>query len=686
MKAKEWNTVSPNTSTTGLYTAGRTNIDRAPSINPSPKKRRTARKASHKCAFLCLAVIMLTPLGAAAEWTLTSPDTQIQAVLDLDEQGRPGFMLLREGVPVLGRSPLGVQFEHTDFRWQLTAAGKPRLSNVSDSYRLWTGKQKQVNYNAREMSLTLENTDGHAMAIVMRLSNDGLAYRYEFPGKSEEVYRVVEEASGFQFLPGTRAWLQPKANARTGWSQTNPSYEEDYLQDIPAGTPSPTLSGWVYPALFRKGNTWILVSETGMDGRYAATNLAQQSKDGLYRVRFPQPPEVTKEGGLLPESTLPFNSPWRLMVVGSLSTIVESTLGTDLAEPSGRDNWGFVEPGISAWSWAILKDDFTVYPVQKDFVDYAAYMNWPYVLVDADWDQKIGHKKIGELAAYAAGKGVTLLLWYNSSGDWNETVYSPKSRLLTRESRRAEFKRLQAMGIGGVKVDFFAGDGRSVIRYYLDILEDAADFGLVVNTHGSTLPRGMHRTYPNYLTSEAVKGFEFLTFDQANTDKEAAQSAMVPFTRNVFDPMDFTPMVLGEIPERERRTSNGFQLALPVLFTSGIQHLVTTPDQMQPMPGFVKDYLRELPAQWDETRFIDGFPGKFAVIARRAGNRWYLAGINSSPELLMFDFDLGFTGASAGQLITDGPDWRQPAIREFPINEAEVRLSHGTGFVMIVEP
>ena len=277
-------------------------------------------------------------------------------------------------------------------------------------------------------------------------------------------------------------------------------------------------------------------------------------------------------------------------------------------------------------------------------------------------------------------------LWYNSSGEWNETVYTPKSRLLTRESRRTEFKRLQKMGIKGVKVDFFAGDGMSVIRYYLDILEDAADFGLVVNTHGSTLPRGMHRTYPNYLTSEAVKGFEFLTFEQANTDREATHSAMVPFTRNVFDPMDFTPMVLGEIPDRERKTSNGFQLALPVLFTSGIQHLVTTPEQMAPMREFVKDYLRELPAQWDDSRLVEGFPGKYAVIARRAGKRWYVAGINAKPETLELEFDLAFTGASTGQLITDGANWREPATREITIDKAAVTLPHGTGFVMILEP
>jgi len=634
----------------------------------------------------CLLFFLGLPLQTEARWELQSPDGNLNVVVELGERGQAQFQLLRLGQKVILPSPLGIRFLHTHFESGLLVSGKPEFSTVSDRYSLWTGKQTEISYDARQLDILLKNADGHTMVIRLRLSDDGLAYRYLFPGPSRETWIVSGENSGVHFFPGTRAWLQPKANAQTGWSNTNPSYEEDYLQDIPVGTPSPTESGWIYPALFHYQDHWILVSETGMDGRYSGTNLAQNSENGLYSVRFPQAAEVTTGGKLMPESTLPFHTPWRLVLAGDLATIAESTLGTDLAEPSRLTDTGFIRPGISAWSWGLLKDDFTIYPVQKEFVDYAADMNWPYVLVDADWDQKIGYEKIAELAQYAAGKGVSLLLWYNSSGDWNETVYSPKSKLLTRESRRTEFKRLRDMGIRGVKVDFFAGDGVSVIRYYMDILEDAADFGLVVNTHGSTLPRGLQRTYPNYLTSEAIKGLEFMTFEQANTDREARHSAMLPFTRNVFDPMDFTPMVLGDIPDRERKTSNGFQLALPVVFVSGIQHLVTTPAQMEQMPEFVKDYLRQIPARWEETRFIEGFPGRYLVIARRAGQRWFVAGINAEPEARRFELDLGFSGASKGQLIADGANWREPAQTEFTIDKAEVTLPHGTGFVMILEP
>lgn len=631
-------------------------------------------------------LFLFLPLQAESSWQLDSPGDHLSVHIELDDKGQLLYQLRHQGENVIEPSPMGIRFARTGFENGLSEAGPAEASLVSDEYEMWTGKQSKIRYRANELVISLVNMDSHRMRLRLRLSDDGLAYRYEFPETTAETWTVSKETSGVHFFPGTRAWLQPKANAQTGWSNTNPSYEEDYLQNIPVGTPSPTESGWIYPALFQYGEHWILLSETGMDGRYSGTNLAQHSKNGLYRVSFPQPTEVTTGGKLMPESMLPFHSPWRLVLAGDLATIANSTLGTDLAEPSRLADTGFIHPGISAWSWGLLKDNFTIYPVQKDFVDYAADMNWPYVLVDADWDQKIGYEKIAELAQYAAGKGVSLLLWYNSSGDWNATVYSPKSKLLTKESRRAEFARLQAMGIAGVKVDFFAGDGMSVIRYYMDILEDAADFGLVVNTHGSTLPRGLQRTYPNYLTSEAIKGLEFMTFEQVNTDREATHSAMLPFTRNVFDPMDFTPMVLGDIPDRERKTSNGFQLALPVLFVSGIQHLVTTPEQMAEMPEFVKEYLGNIPARWDESRFVDGYPGRFAVIARRAGDRWYVAGINAEPEARKFKFDLGFTGAARGSLISDGANWRKPALSEFNVDKAEVTLPHGTGFVMILEP
>jgi hypothetical protein len=310
-------------------------------------------------------------------------------------------------------------------------------------------------------------------------------------------------------------------------------------------------------------------------------------------------------------------------------------------------------------------------------------MHWDYTLVDADWDRKIGYEKLGELARYAASKNIGLLAWYNSSGDWNTSPYSPKSRLLTHEQRVAEFARLAKMGVKGVKIDFFGGDGRSMIAYYIDILRDAAAAGLLVNFHGATLPRGWARTYPNLMTTEAVRGLEYTTFTQEGQDAVLRHAAMLPFARNLFDPMDFTPMVFGDIPKIRRVTRNGFELAESVLFLSGIQHFAETPEGMAGAPVYVKSFLRELPRSWDAVKFVAGYPGRHAVIARKSGDAWYVAGINADDSDLTLDLDLGFLAGREGQLIGDGAGEREFTQTVVRGGKQQVTIKAHGGFVAV---
>ncbi len=651
---------------------------RQPALRRQPAAKRASRWPG------VLAVLFIGGAAASAgPVEIASPDGKLAVRIDIDDDGLAGYRLFRDGAALIRRSPIGLRTAGADFRRDLAIVSLSDPGIVDGRYRLWTGKRRDVRFEATERTLTLRTRAGDRLDIRVRMFDDGLAWRYELPGDPGEIGIVEDEYSGVHFFPETRAWLQPKAEARSGWSKVNPSYEEDYLQAIPVGVPAPGDAGWVFPALFRYGNSWMVVTEAGMDGHWPGSSLARNSKDGLYRLQFPQAPEVVFDGARLPRGPLPLCSPWRILVVGDLETIVDSTLGTDLAVPGRLEDTDFIEPGIAAWSWGVLKDDSVTHPVQKEFIDYAARMNWPYVLVDVNWDDTIGHDRISELADHGRDRGVGLFLWYNSSGDWNETEYTPKGKLLRREDRRREFATLQGMGIRGVKVDFFPGDGASVFRYYMDILEDAADHELMVNFHGSTLPRGLHRTYPNLVSSEAVKGFEFVTFEQANADREATHVAMLPFTRNLFDPMDFTPTVLGDIPNIERRTTNAFQLALPVLLWSGVQHIVTTPGQMAGVPGFAQDYLRSLPVSWDESRFIGGEPGQFVVIARRAGDRWYVAGVNAN-ESRRLEMDLAFAGRSSGTMITDaGRSMRELEQTDIAPGPLALELAPGAGFVAV---
>jgi alpha-glucosidase len=635
----------------------------------------------------CAAVWLCSSCVLASPQTVASPDGRIGVSVRLTPQHVPVYAVTRDGKEVLRDSSLGLQVEGADLARSLTGPSASKMQRVTDHYEMAVGKRHSIDYVANERRFSFRDRQHHTLDVIFRVSNDGVAFRYVVADRGLKHKKFVAETTSFAFVPGTRAWMQPIAVAQTGWKNTNPSYEEHYQMDVPVGTASPSPAGWVFPALFRSGDTWVALTEAGIDGNFHASRLQPASPDGEYRIGTPMAAEVFTGGGLLAETDGDLVSPWRIIALGSLATVTESTLGTDLAAPARPFDKSLVQPGHASWSWALLKDDFTVYDVQKRFIDYAADMHWDYTLIDADWDRKIGYEKVKELADYAATKHVGLLLWYNSSGAWNQTEYSPKSKLLTHEQRVAEFARLRAMGIKGVKIDFFGGDGRSMIAYYTGILEDAAANGLLVNFHGATLPRGWERTWPNLMTMEAVRGLEFTTFGQEDQDAVARHAAMLPFTRNLFDPMDFTPMVFGDIPNIHRATKNGFELAESVLFLSGIQHFAETPDGMATVPDYVKNFLRELPRSWDDVRFIDGIPGRYVVIARRAGNAWYVAGINADGENRTVTLDLPFVEGRRGMLITDGADDikdRSFNRREIGSKASVIMTSHG-GFVAVFQ-
>ena len=594
------------------------------------------------------------PLPNAA--ALQSPDGRLAVEFKFNADRAPVYVIRQGGKIVLPESHLGLIRDDADFSRGLVLAATSPVEPVEDRYELLTAKRRVNTYRANRQVFHLVTADGKKLDVIFQVSNDGVAFRYFFPETSAEVRSLKEEVSSFHFSPGTKAWLQPMAVAKSGWAKANPSYEEYYEKEIAVGTPSTLGAGWVYPALFKSGDTWLLVSEGSLSRNYCATRLRSESPDGEYSVGFPDARETIRGLPVNPSSALPWLMPWRLIAIGNLKTIAESTLGTDLAEKPLVPADQSIKPGKASWSWPQLGDKQTTYDVQKRFVDFAADMGWAYCLVDALWDKQIGYEKIKELADYARTKNVGLILWYNSNGNWNEAPQTPRDALTTHDKRVQEFDRLKAMGIVGLKIDFFGGDGQPMIDYYLDLLADAAPYGFLMNFHGATLPRGWQRTYPHLMTMEAIKGFEFITFEQQNADEEPAHAATIPFTRNAFDPMDFTPVCLEKIGKTKLRTTAAFELALSVIFTSGVQHYVDVPEGMVKMPAYVKAFMRHVPSIWDDTKFIDGYPGKFAVFARRGDGRWFVAGINGESVEKTLTLDLAaLVGAKGtGIMITDG--------------------------------
>jgi hypothetical protein len=639
--------------------------------------------------FACLFIATGDRLQAQPVARLQSPDRSIALQVSLSASGEITYSIQKAGVNIIEPSALGVLMQGHDLTHGMKLVSTSKPEHITDSYQTNNAKKSIIIYQANQLVLSFVNEEGKKMELIFRLSNDGAAFRYSFPWiKSNET--ILKELSAFSFDKNARAWLQPMDEAKTGFEHCHPSYEEHYLQNIAVGTPSPLKSGWVYPALFKTNDTWVLITEAALDGTYCGTRLVNDSASAVYSIGFADPREVFTGRGYLPQNNKPWLSPWRIITIGSLKTIAESTLGTDLAPAAVLKDASFVKPGKASWSWINSKDDNITFDEQKKYIDFAAAMHWQYCLIDADWDTKIGYDKVGELSAYAKQKNVGLLLWYNSAGDWNTIKYHPKDVLLTKEGREKEFSRLQAMGIKGVKIDFFGGDGQSMIQYYIDILNDAAKYKLLVNFHGATLPRGWERTYPHLMTTEAIYGMEMVTFDQSAADAEANHCAMLPFTRNAFDPMDFTPMNLTGLTSSNciRKTTPAFELALSVLFLSGIQHYAQSPEGMVKVPEDVKAFLRALPGNWDDVKFIEGYPGKYAVIARRSGNRWYIAGINGDNNEKTINLDVTSFKKSHVTLFTDGAGselFSKAIIDAARQKKCDLTLKANGGFVMVLE-
>lgn len=638
------------------------------------------------CTSFCLCLFSVGCSTTSS--TVSSPDGNIKVSFSIDEQGRPLYAVTCAGNEVLRPSAMGLVRDDGSFAEKLTQVKASDVEAVNDTYAMFEGKKKHCVYRANRRVFTVKNHAGETMDIIFQVSDDGAAFRYAFPQKSDKAYSVLQEKTAFAFAPETVSWLHPMQPGKSGWEQTQPSYEEYYQIEQPVGQPSPTGEGWSFPALFKTaGGVWTLICDSDVNASYCAVRLANDSAGGVYRIAFPHPQEHRgKIDPAEPRIELPFASPWRVLIIGrTLGTIVESTLMTDVATPCQLARTDFIKPGKASWHWLRYGDDSSNGDTVQRFLDFAAEMGWQYILVDANWDQHIGYEKMAAFVKQAAAKNVGVILWYNSNGPWNNAPMTPKNKMHDSAVRREEFAKLQRMGVKGVKVDFFGGDKQATMKLYLDLFKDAAEYGILVNCHGATIPRGWQRTYPNLVSMEAVRGMEYNTFEQKNTDQEPSHCCLLPFTRNVIGSMDYTPTVLDpKIRGTHLRTTPAFEIALAVIFESGIQHFGLAPEEMKLMSGEVKSFLQEVPVVWDETRLLDGYPGRFVMMARRSGQTWYIAGINGQNEAKDFTVDLSVLGVIGRNrtLITDGPD-RFFAAQPVESQKVTMSLPPYGGFVLI---
>lgn len=625
---------------------------------------------------LFYAFALLVSQALAQSITVTGPDTRLKVDLAVNG-GIPMYSVSYDGKTILEKSPLGFIANTGNFSQGMSLIGQ-ETSQINKTYTQDRIKRSVVNYAANELTVRLQNTNKQPVNIVFRVSNNDVAFRYEIPKSSETGSMVInEEKTGFDFPEYTTTFLTPQSDAMIDWKRTKPSYEEEYTPDAPMNTRSQYGHGYTFPGLFRIGNDgWALVSETGVDSKFCASRLSDATPEGLYTIAYPMPEENNGNGTSAPGIALPGVTPWRTITVGNnLKPIVETTVPWDVVEPRYESEHTY-QFGRGTWSWILWQDGSINFDDQIRYINLAAAMGYEFFLIDNWWDKNIGHKRMEELARYAQSKNVSPIVWYSSSGYWNDIEQSPTNIMDNPITRKREMKWLQKIGAKGIKVDFFGGDKQETMRLYEAILSDADDHGLMVIFHGCTLPRGWERMYPNYVGSEAVLASENLIFNQHFNDNEAFNACLHPFIRNAVGSMEFGGTFLNKRYNRTndggttRRTSDVFQLATAVLFQNPIQNFALAPNNLTDAPEVALDFMKQIPTTWDETVFIDGYPGKYAVLARRHGNRWYIAGINAQKEPLKLSLNLPML--NNGDVVVTYTDGKQgePQRKELSVKTA----------------
>ena len=621
-------------------------------------------------------ILLLGALGAqAGNYTVKSPDGKL-AVNVSCEGGKASYTVDYEGKQMLSPSALGLVANYGDFSQKLTMGALKGGEVKHLSYRMSRIKKSHIQKDAVEATIGFLNEKKDSMTLHLHVSDNDIAYKYEMirPKKDNPKSVIIyNEVSGFNFPEKTTTFLCPQITPMTGWERTKPSYEEEYTPDAQMNVKSQFGVGYTFPCLFKVGNDgWILVSETGVSSAYPGSRLSDYEPGKGYTIAFPQKGENNGFGSEYAGIPLPGETPWRTITVGSsLAPIVETTIPYDVVEPLYEASQQY-KPSRYTWSWLIWQDSSVNYDDQVKMIDVAAAQGYEAILVDNWWDKQIGRKRIEELSKYAQSKKVSLMLWYNSNGFENDAPQTPRQIMNNAIARKKEMAWMKKIGVVGIKVDFFGGDKQETMKLYEDILSDANDYGLEVIFHGCTMPRGWERMYPNYVSSEAALASENVFFMEYHAKKEAFEMTMHPFSRNAVASFDWGGVMMNKYLSRDnksrhqRYTSDIFEMATAITNQSSVNCICLYPNNLQDIQQWELDWLKNVPTDWEDTKFIAGYPTKYAVVARKAGNlngsgaalsagKWFVGGLNATDKPLALTLDLPMFAGKTVTYLTDQP-------------------------------
>ena len=641
--------------------------------------------------FLLVALSLMTALSAFAEKsTVSSPDGKLNVVVE-DHDGKLYYFVDYAGKRMMEPSQLGLLANVGDFYQGLTYQ-KKNEAKVDKSYDLRTAKTSHVDYHANQLSVTYLNAKQEPMTVTFNVSDNDVAFRYTFDGLKAQHIIIHEEKTAFNLPQISTSFLCPQSDPLIGFARTKPSYEEDYKPDAPLTAKSGYGRGYTFPCLFKVGGDgWVLVSETGVSSAYPGCRLSDYEPGKGYTVAFPMQEEGDGIGSNNAVFSLPGSTPWRTITVGKdLKPLVETTIPYDVVEPryEASQQYG---AGKYAWSWLVWQDASCNYQDQKQFIDLAATMGYEYVLVDALWDTQIGRDKIAELSRYAQSKGVSLMLWYNSNGITNDAPQGPRNCMDNIVARKKEMAWIKSIGVKGIKVDFFGSDKQQTMQNYEDILSDANDYGIQVIFHGCTLPRGWERMYPNFISSEAVLASENVFFSEYHAKQEGFELTMHPFCRNAVASMDWGGTIMNKYLSRDnksrhrRYTTDVFEMAAAIMNQAAIQCIAIYPNNLSELPQHEIEFLKSVPTTWDETQFVAGYPGKYAVVARRHGEKWYVAGLNGTDQVMKLTLQLPMLAGKTVTYYYESPNKDKKAL--WPVSQVKtVKVDKKGGLKVEMQP
>ncbi len=550
----------------------------------------------------------------AQNWSVASPGGNIVIEVKQDiipaiaaNQKNCYFRVLLNNEMVIDWSPVGVNAREGDFVSNLTFVKDSQVT-INETYTLPAGKRSVYRNFCREVSLIFTNTNNRQVAFIFRAYDDAVAFCCRLPGTGS--VQITGEVSGFTLPSGS-----------IGWGHT-PGGDEKTYDQFTAGTAAVNLA---IPILFKTpSSAWVLITEAAVYGDY--TGSVFTSKTGsrnVYQATFP-----SGQGAIT--GTLPWKLPWRVAIIGSTpGPIVESSVTENLNPTCELTDISWIIPGRSSWSW--LSQETGDVNQQKRYIDFASQMGWEYNLID--WNFNKG--QVSEICQYAAQRKVGNELWYNYS------------EVKTQSQQQSVFSQCRSWGLKSLKIDFIFDNGnentscnQNLMKWYEMTANNLAANKLMVTFHGCTVPRGERRRWPHLMTWEGVLGYEWIGRGYPGP----RHNCMLPFTRNVIGPMDHTPVLftLGQLTNGSgstRSSTDAHEVALSVIYESGIQHFADRPEGYNGCIG--KQFLQHVPASWDETRFIDGYPGQYIIMARRKKNDWYVAGI-SALTAKTISFSLSF--------------------------------------------